>query len=157
MLEKYLQILTDGLVKKLDVLTQIEKKSIEQSELIADDASFEDIDANMNEKDKLIDELLKLDEGFDAMYERIKPELLANKDQYASQIRVIQNYISEVMSKSASIEAVESRNKAQMTLKFTTARKGLTHQKSASTAAYDYYKVASKLNAVTPQFLDKKK
>lgn len=157
MLDKYLKILSDSLVKKIEILTAIESESLEQSELIAKEASFEDIDINMDKKDKLIDELLKLDEGFDAMYERIKPELLANKEKYAPEIKTIQGLISEVMSKSASIEAIESRNKAQMTLRFSTARKGLTNQKSASTAAYDYYKVASKLNVVTPQFLDKKK
>lgn len=157
MLDRYLQILTESLEKKLDILKGIEDKCIEQSALISKSAPIEDINKNMEDKDKLITELLKLDEGFDAMYENIKSELLANKADYATQIRKIQQLIGDVMSKSANIEAAEARNKAQMDLRFARERKQLNKQHTASNAAYDYYKVTNKLTAVTPQFLDKKK
>lgn len=157
MLDRYLKILAESLEKKSTVLGQIEELSRKQSELIVANASLEDIGANMEEKDKLITELIKLDDGFDAMYENIKSELLTHKDEYAEQIRVIQNLIGKVMEKSAMIEAVEARNKASMDLRFSNERKALNQKRSASTAAYDYYKVSSKLTAVTPQFLDKKK
>ncbi len=157
MLEKYLKILMESLDKKTEILQQIEKKSNEQSDLIKDKAELEVIDANMDEKDALITELIKLDEGFEALYDNIKAQLNEHKDEHKDIIRSIQDKIRTVMELSASIEATEARNKAEMEKRFAFEKKSLQDQRRASTAAYDYYKVSNKLNAVTPQFMDKKK
>ncbi len=157
MLDRYLKILTESLDKKADILRKIEGLSREQSKLIDDDAPYEEIDANMDAKDALIDEIIKLDEGFEAMYDNIRSELGDNREQYRNQIEDIQDKIQTVMGISTSIEAVEARNKDRMEKRFFADRKSLTDARKVSTAAYDYYKVSNKLNAVTPQFMDKKK
>lgn len=157
MLDKYLKILSESLDKKTDLLKKIEEKSREQSALIKDMADLEVIDANMDSKDALISELIKLDEGFEAMYDNIKSELSDHKDEHKDAIADIQSKIRAVMELSASIEAVEARNKNEMEKRFSFERKNLQDQRKVSTAAYDYYKVSNKLNAVTPQFMDKKK
>ena len=157
MMDKYLKILSESLDKKADLLKDIEKKSREQSELIKSDASFEEIDDNMDQKADLIEEVIKLDNGFEAMYDNIKAELNDQKDEYKEQIDQIQDKIRMVMELSTSIEAVEARNKTQMEKRFSSERKALKDQRKVSTAAYDYYKVSNKLNAVTPQFMDRKK
>jgi len=157
MLDKYLKILSESLDKKAEMLTEIERLSREQSDLIKDMAELEDIDANMDAKDALITDLLKLDEGFEALYENIRTELNASKDEHKEQIAQIQGKITRVMELSTSIEAVEARNKAEMEKRFSYERKNIQDQRKVSTAAYDYYKVSNKLNAVTPQFMDKKK
>ena len=157
MLDKYLKILSESLDKKAEMLTEIERLSREQSDLIKDMAELEDIDANMDAKDALITDLLKLDEGFKALYENIRTELNASKDEHKEQIAQIQGKITRVMELSTSIEAVEARNKAEMEKRFSYERKNIQDQRKVSTAAYDYYKVSNKLNAVTPQFMDKKK
>ena len=70
---------------------------------------------------------------------------------------MIKKKISEVMSCSTQIQAIEARNKAAMEQRFAKAhtdiRSGTVH---ASQVQY-YYKVANRLNAITPQFMDKKK
>ncbi len=157
MLDKYLKILSESLDKKTELLKSIEEKSREQSELIKDMAELEAIDANMDQKDALITELIKLDEGFEAMYENIKSELADHKDEHKDEIAAIQDKITKVMELSTSIEAIEARNKNEMEKRFSFERKNLQDQRKVSTAAYDYYKVSNKLNAVTPQFMDKKK
>lgn len=157
MLDKYLKILSESLDKKADILRAIETKSREQSELISDNAELEAIDANMDDKDALITELTKLDEGFEALYDNIKNELSEHKDEHKEEILAIQDKIRTVMELSTSIEAVEARNKSAMEKRFAFEKKSLQDQRRASTAAYDYYKVSNKLNAVTPQFMDKKK
>ncbi len=157
MLDRYLKILSESLDKKEDILRSIELKSRQQSELIRNDASFEEIDSNMDEKEILIGSLIKLDDGFEAMYDNIRAELNDHKDEYKAEIEIIQGKIRTVMELSASIEATEARNKAQMEQRFATERKNLKDQRKVSTAAYDYYKVTNKLNAVTPQFMDRKK
>ena len=157
MLDKYLKILSESLDKKADILRSIETKSKEQRELIEGEADLEEIDANMDEKDELITELIKLDEGFEALYDNIKAEHNEHKDEHKDAIAAIQDKIRTVMELSTSIEAIEARNKTDMEKRFSFEKKNMQDQRKASTAAYDYYKVSNKLNAVTPQFMDKKK
>ena len=65
MITSYLNILQDSLIKKIELLEQIEKKSLEQSEMIkGTNVDLELVDVNMDEKAKLIEEIVKLDNGF---------------------------------------------------------------------------------------------
>ena len=153
-----LQILKDSLVQKSSLLSEIKAKSEEQAVLVLNpDVLLSDIDKNMEEKEKLIEKLSKLDVGFEALYESIRKELLKDKDSYKSDIAKIQQLISEIMEKSASIEAIEKRNKAAIESVFSIRKKELSHKKNASTVAHQYYKATNRLNIVNPQFLDKKK
>ena len=157
-LDVLLQILQDSLDQKLLVLTAIEQKSKEQAELVANpDVTIEDIDGNMEEKSKLIEQLTRLDNGFETLYDNIRAELMDKKDAYKPQIAKIQDSISKVMEKSASIEALEARNKIAIENIFRNRKKELQHKKTASTVARQYYTAANKLNVIQPQFMDKKK
>lgn len=156
MLGNYLQMLGESLEKKLDILTAIEEKSLEQSALIKDEASYEAIDKNMDDKVELISKLTILDEGFESLYEKIKKTLEADKDNYKPQIKELQQLIAQVTEKSASIQAIEARNKKAMETRFSAERKRLSDKRMISNVSYDYYKTSSKLQAVGPQFLDKK-
>ena len=153
-----LQILQDSLRKKLDILKTVEAKSKEQSQLLTDeDVSLSALDRNMDEKAKLIEEISKLDSGFEAMYESIREELIGNKDTYSEQIKIIQKYISEIMDTSVSIEAIEARNKVAVEMLFKNRKKSLQHKKTASSVARQYQKTSKSLNVVSSQFLDSKK
>ena len=153
-----LQILKESLSQKLLILQAIEAKSKEQAELISKpDVAFEDIDRNMNEKSALIDKLTKLDTGFEALYDNIRKELVEHKEQFKEEIAGIQELIAKVMEKSASIEALESRNKTAIEGIFANRKKELQHRKTASSVARHYYETTNKLNVINPQFLDKKK
>jgi len=157
MLERYLQILSESLDKKIDILTSIENLSREQSALIEAEAGFEEIDANMDAKNELVDQILKLDEGFQAMFEKIDSELGDRKEEFKTQIVELQARITIVMEKSTSIEVIEARNKQAMEKRFARAHKDSRQKLNAAAAAHDYYKVNSKLNVITPQFMDTKK
>lgn len=156
MLKKYLQILDESLDKKIDILTQIEKLSREQADLI-NDGTFEEIDINMDSKTELIEQINRMDDGFSAMYDNIKTELEKNKSEFADEIAVLKKKITSVMEKSTSIEAVEARNKAAMEKRFAIEHKSNSEKINKASAAMDYYNVANKLNVITPQFLDSKK
>lgn len=157
-MDSLLQILQDSLSQKLDILTAVEKKSIEQTNLLTDpDVSMEVLDRNMDEKEELIEQISKLDSGFEALYDNIRKELLENKECYKEQIWVIQQLVSEIMDRSVSIEAIESRNKAAVEMLFQNRRKSLQHKKTASSVARHYQKTAKSLNVVNPQFVDSKK
>lgn len=158
MIKSYLQILQDSLVKKLELLVKIEEKSLEQSKLLKNkDVDLSLIDFNMDEKAELIEEILALDEGFDSIFAKIRAQLLPHKEQYSSEIKVLQGLIEKVTEKSASIQAIEARNKAEMEVVFSNQKKTLQTKRNAMSVARDYYQNMNKVKHVSPQFLDRKK
>ena len=158
MIMSYLNILQDSLIKKLDLLEQIEKKSLEQSEMIkGSKVDLELVDANMDEKAALIDEILKLDNGFESIYEKVREQLISNKEQFKVQIHNLQGLIAKVTEKSTAIQAIEARNKAQMDIVFSTQKREVQNRRNAMSVARDYYQNMNKVKHVSPQFLDHKK
>ena len=154
----YLQILQDSLVKKLELLDEIEKKSLEQSDMIKEpNVDLALVDFNMDEKAKLIDDVLALDDGFESIYEKIREQLIANKEQFKPQINALQNLIEKVTEKSASIQVIEARNKAQMEVVFASQKREVQSRRNAMSVAKDYYQTMNKVKHVSPQFLDQKK
>ena len=157
-MEALLQILQDSLEKKIDLLGAIEEKSKEQEAIIKKESfTFQEMDENMEEKSKLIEQLSVLDNGFETLYEKIRKELLENKEQYRVQIEEIQNLIVEVTARGASIEAIEARNKAAIEAYFSREKKELQKRKNVSSVARSYYQTAKQMNTIAPQFLDTKK
>ena len=158
MITSCLNILHDSLTKKMDLLEQIEKKSLEQSELIKDtNVNLDLVDFNMDEKANLIEEVLALDNGCQGIYDRIRSQLLENKEMYKVQIKKIQELIEKITEKSTSIQAIEARNKAQMDIIFATQKKEVQTRRNAMSVARDYYQNMNKVKHVSPQFLDHKK
>ena len=158
MIKSYIQILQDSLVKKLELLTLIEEKSLEQSMMLKkQDVDLSLVDFNMDEKAALIDEVLSLDDGFEVLYEKIKVHLVPNKELYRNEIKDLQRLIEKVTEKNASIQAIEARNKAEMEVVFNNRKKGLQGKKNAMSVAKNYYQNMNKVKHVSPQFLDQKK
>ncbi|MCR4650182.1 MAG: flagellar export chaperone FlgN [Lachnospiraceae bacterium] len=157
MLDNYMQILRESLSQKLEILKAIEAKSKEQAELISSDADFDVLDRNMTDKDRLITALIKLDNGFETLYENVRKELNEKKDEYTEEIREIQELIAAITDKSASIQAIEVRNKMGIENKILREKKEISNRKNASTVAFDYYKTSNGLQAVSAQFMDTKK
>ncbi|MBQ9989630.1 MAG: flagellar protein FliT [Lachnospiraceae bacterium] len=158
MMNSYLQILQDGLKKKLEVLVKIEEKSRRQAFLLKEEkVSFEAIDKNMDEKAALIEELENLDSGFESLYEKIRDELIPEKEKYREEIRSLQELIARVTERSASIQAIEARNKSEMEMALSREKKVLQSKRNAMSVATDYYQNMNKVKNVGPQFLDKKK
>ena len=158
MITSYLNILQDSLIKKIELLEQIEKKSLEQSEMIkGTNVDLELVDVNMDEKAKLIEEIFKLDNGFESIYEKVREQLLVNKEQYKVQNHNLQGLISKITEKSTAIQAIEARNKAQMDIVFATQKKEVQNRRNAMSVARDYYQNMNKVKHVSPQFMDHKK
>lgn len=140
-MEKQLNILSESLDQKIQVLRQIRELNEKQAEAFAgDEADLEAFDQAFDEKDALIDEMTRLDEGFEVLYDRLAEELKDNKAQYATQIRQLQGQIAQVTELSVSIQAQEARNKKLVEDYFVKARKGIRQNRQTSKAAYDYYR-----------------
>lgn len=158
MTENYLDILEDSLKQKAVILQNIADCCSKQEALLKQEKfSVEDFDSLVDQKDVLIKQLEKIDEGFDIVYARIKTQIADNKEMYKTQIAGLQQLISLVTEKSVSIQAQEQRNKTMVEQYFSKTRKEMRQGIRSSKAAFDYYKNMSNSNMVSPQFLDQKK
>lgn len=158
MLSSSMDMLEESLIKKIDIMSKIEAENERQKEILADPDNVDEyaFDNTVDKKSELIDKLSSLDDGFQSLFDRVKEEVNANKDQYADQIRRMQSLIQEITARSASIEAAEHRNKRLAEKYFDTARRKMSTSKQTSVAAFNYYRTMNNFKEIPPQFLDKK-
>ncbi len=111
-MENQLTILSESLDKKLEVLQKIREYNKRQEEIFsAEEVDMSLFDDAVEEKQRLIDEVVHLDEGFEIMYEKLAKELEGNRERYAAQIRELQAKVAKVTELSVSVQAQEARNK----------------------------------------------
>lgn len=154
----YLRILEESLRKKLKVLDKIQVYNEKQYESFsAEEVDMAGFDVAIEEKGKLIEELTKLDEGFETLYANMAEQLQKKKSKYASQIENLQDLIRQVTEKSVSIQAQESRNKALIEAYFSKEKKQIREGRVSSKAAYGYYKNLDKASLEANRAFDLKK
>ena len=156
-MENSLRILSDSLDKKMEVLRRIQNYNREQEKAFTEgQADLNAFDRAIEEKDALIEELMKLDDGFETLFERISGEIKEKKQAYAPQIAILQKKISEITELSVSIQTQEARNKKLVEEFFSKERSKLGNERKGSKAAYDYYKSMSGGGMNVSRFMDQK-
>ena len=156
--KSYLAIMEDSLVKKADILRQLQLLWMEQSDILDDENMMPDeFEANVDKKAGLIEKLSELDEGFDMLFERVKAELDSNREQYKEQIHHMQELIREITDRSVQIQATEARNKEKAKKQFSGIRSKIREVKQSGKAVSTYYQNMMKMNTAEPQFWDSKK
>lgn len=154
--ENYIQMMIDSLRVKEKMLKEIVSINEKQSALaVAEDFDEEEFRASIEEKGDLIENLIKLDEGFNSLYKRIKPEIENNKATYSMEIELMKQLIKSVTELGVSVQAQEARNKEQVQNRFNKMRKELQNAKRSTKLANTYYKNQKKLD-YEPQFMDQK-
>lgn len=157
-MEQQLQLLIETLEKKKAVLARLIILNEEQTEILAADKfDLDTFNANTDAKAEQIEQLEKLDHGFDATFNRIREELLANQKQYAVQIKQMQKLIQETVDQGASVYTGEHRNKQMVERQFQMKRAEIKAGRSGSKAAYDYYRTMNKSKYIDSMYLDQKK
>ena len=157
-MENYLSVLEDSLRKKLEIVDELTAYTLEQQELLqAEELDYEGFDQLVEKKDPLIQKIMELDQGFETVYDRIKEQLLQNKEQYAVQIRTLQTLIGDLTDKSVKLQAMEQRNKSAVEQQFRKSRETIRKDRQNQQAALNYYKNMNNSSYVPPQFLDNKK
>lgn len=112
-MDNYLKILEESLRKKLRVLDEIQSYNEKQKQIFqSDSVEMDAFDAAVEEKGKLIEQISKLDEGFEALYSNVSKELDGNREKYAKQIQTLKQLVQQVTEKGVSVQAQEARNKA---------------------------------------------
>lgn len=156
MTETYLDMMETSLVKKIEVMKQIEEQNIRQKEaLMMPDGPDEDtFDDAVHIKGDLIDKLTDLNEGFAGLYDKVKTELGQSKDKYKDQIMRLQDLIRAVTDLSNTLEIQETRNKELINNSFYNMKKELEKAKRSSDVVYSYRSLMKKSGDDHPHFFD---
>ncbi len=157
-MDTYMDMLQDSLEKKLDILEKIAVYQEDEMDMLKEEGmDMEAFDQNIADKVALAQGLEKLDDGFEQVYDRIREEMIGNKEKYAVPIRKLQDMIGEITERNASIQAQESRIKLAVDAYVQRKSAALRQKLDNGKAARSYYNNMKKLNYVGSQFLDKKK
>ncbi len=157
-MDTYLDMLQDSLKKKLDILNRIMRYQKEESDMLQSESmQMEAFDKSIHEKVVLAESIDSLDDGFEQVYDRIREEMIRNKERYAGSIRAMKNMIAEISEKNILIQAEENRLRLEVD-NFAKRESALLRQKRDNgKAARSYFNNMKKLNYVGSQFMDKKK
>lgn len=154
--DSYLTILSESLDKKIAALEELETINREQSELIKsnrfDDEAYYELAEKKNER---INDINKLDEGFQLIYDKVKAELEANRAAYAVQIKELQAKISRIMEMSSHLQVEEKRNYEAVKSQLGSMKEEVKQTRKSQKTVASYYKNMN--YAAEPVFMDKKK
>ena len=156
-MESQLTISSESLDRKLEVLQKIQEYNKRQEEVFsAEKVDIRQFDAAVEEKQHLSDEVVRLDDGFEILYEKLAKELEGNRQRYAAQIKEMQAKVAKVTELSVSVQAQEARNKKLVENYFARERAGIGQRRKSAKSAFDYYKSMSGAEYVPPQMYDNK-
>lgn len=152
------QILLQSLEKKTQLLDKIiQQNSVQEDILKQDDLDMDAFDEAINKQGEYIEELDRLDQGFEAVYDRVRTELLQDKSRYRAEIARMQELIQKITDKIVTVNAGNMRNKTLAENQFQKKRTTIGTGASKNRAARNYYNSMNNLNYVSPQFYDSKK
>lgn len=152
------QILLQSLEKKAQLLDKmIEQNSMQEGILKQEELDMDAFDEAINQQGAYLEELDRLDQGFEAVYDRVRGELLQDKDRYRAEIVRMKELIQQITDKIVTINAGNMRNKALAENQFKKKRVSIGTGASKNKAARNYYNNMNNLNFVSPQFYDSKK
>lgn len=157
-MEQYLNSLIEGLKAKekmLDELTALTER--QQTIVSGEKIDWDAFDAIVDEKSDIIEKLNQNDEGFTAVFDRIRDDLKSQMGKYSSYIDQIKSGIANVTNKSTSLMALEQRTKTRVENAFKRQKKEYNNSKTSSRVATNYYNAMNKMNFVDPQLMDSKK
>ena len=152
------QVLVESLEKKSRILDEIIKENEAQERLFKqEELDLEALDSSSDRMGELAEKLELLDEGFESVYDRIREELIENKQASRVEIKRMQELIAVITEKIVSINAARMRNNIQAEQRFKKSRQQIGSASSQMKASKNYYNHMNSLNYVAPQFYDSKK
>lgn len=154
----YIDILIGTLNRKNHILEEIIKLTMLQERYLNEpDMDMDFFDDTLEKKAELIRELDDLDDGFEAIYERVSEELKTRKENYKDKILKLQELIKEVTDKGIRLEALEQQNKLKIETYFSSKKQEIKEFKKSNESVANYYKSMTDNPQGESFFLDKKK
>jgi hypothetical protein len=154
----YIHILRDTLEKKVSVLDQLLVATLLQEKYLTENPNdMKDFEQAYTVKETLLEQLGKLDEGFELIYEHVREELSNHPVYQREEILNLQELIRQVTEKSTQIQAIEIRNKNRLDSYFSKQKEEIKSYKVNSKTASSYYKNMADQHNGESYFYDKKK
>ena len=155
----YLNIMIDTLRKKDNILDELKTVTIKQAEILEEEEfDADEFDKTIDQKQIKIDELLKLDEGFMDLYEKVKDTLIKDGKDYAPEIEQAKVLIKKQTDMSMELQALEEKNRLKLSVHISNGRqKGKDFRVSSRTAAAYYKNMSNHHQDGDSYFLDSKK
>ena len=146
-IEDYIQIMIESLTKKSELLDKLISNNEEQYKCVAN-KKYEEIDWDsfnliVAQKQASIDRIVKMDEGFQSLYDRVREQLNGDKDKYAEQIREIQRLIETVTGQGVKISTGEERNRKIIEKIFGSRKKEIKRTRNSLKVASSYAQTMS--------------
>lgn len=152
------QILLQSLEKKNQLLDQmIRQNGVQEGILKQEEFDMDAFDEAIDKQSSYVDQLEKLDQGFEMVYDRFREELIENKERYRAEITRMKEQIQQITDKIVTLNAGNMRNKMLAENQFKKKRQEIGTGASKSRVARNYYNSMNNLNYVSPQFYDNKK
>ncbi|MCH5262959.1 MAG: flagellar export chaperone FlgN [Lachnospiraceae bacterium] len=152
------QILLQSLEKKNQLLDQMIRQNGVQEEILKqEELDMDAFDEAIDKQSSFVEQLDKLDRGFEAVYDRFREELIENKERYRDEIARMKQQIQQITDKIVTLNAGNMRNKMLAENQFKKRRQEIGTGASKSRVARNYYNSMNNLNYVSPQFYDNKK
>lgn len=157
MVEKSLNTLQDNLKKKASALEKFGGLVKQQALLLEDpDATPEQLDACMDEQDKLTAQINALSEEFEQVCETLKHSLPDERSEHQKQIDSIMDANAKIDEMTRRIVEGLAVNKSKIQDYLSKERRNLGAGRKSSQAAMNYYKNMSGSNVVPSYFMDHK-
>lgn len=153
----YINILKDTLRKKIHLLDKLLEETIIQEECFLKDDNIEEFEKAISRKEPLIEQITKLDDGFELIFKRVGDAIKENKILYQKDIIELQKYIRLVTQKSILLQGKEKSNKEMFEVYLCQKKMEVKHFKANSQAVSSYYKNMLDGYRGDSIFLDKKK
>ncbi len=113
--DDYIRIMIESLTKKSELLERIIRKNEAQHDCVAgkdyNEVDWDTFNLIVAEKQAAIDRIVKMDEGFQSLYDRVKEQLNDNRDKYADKIKELQRLITVITDQGVKITTGEERNR----------------------------------------------
>lgn len=140
----YVNIMKESLVRKKNYLQEILELTNKQGELaVAQELDQEAFQSIVDRKDVLISNVNEIDKGFTAVYDRVRKEIIQDKELYKDELKAIQGHIKDCVDLGMSIESAELRNKAALETAFAKSFRGVKQLKQSKQVVNKYYKSMS--------------
>ncbi|MCI8358434.1 MAG: flagellar protein FliT [Lachnospiraceae bacterium] len=152
------QILLQSLNKKNQILDDIIRENEQQEQILKQDTlDMDALEASLDRIGEFVEMLERLDDGFEALYDKVRTEVVGNKAGYRTEIAQMQNYIQQITDKVVKINAARMRNQMRADSQFKKQAQEIKNAMSKTKVSQNYYNSMNKLNYVAPQFYDNKK
>lgn len=158
MTDNYVLILRESLEKKVEILEHIQAENRKQKQVLEDaNSDVDEFEATLDYKASLVDQIVKLDDGFETLFARVEEELQANKETYKEEIQRMQELIRQITDLSTAVQAQEKENEKLAKAKFAYVRKQVQKVRKSQKAVNNYYQSMRGDSVYQPQFMDKSK